>query len=155
MNQHLIPLSIHYPEPHFRISKSGEKQCIWDSIRKKNLVLTPEEWVRQNFIQHLIQILAYPASLLSIEKEIKVGKRRKRCDIVVYKEAKPWMIIECKEPDVHIDKKVLNQILNYNMTLQVPYLILTNGPETFGIKRSDNQWHFIDKMPSWSRKNQV
>ncbi len=144
-----FPLAIAYPEPDFKITIKNGKQMIWDQIRKKMLVLTPEEWVRQNFIRYLIQVMQYPASLLALEKEIRLASRKKRCDIVVYKEAAPWMIVECKEVRVQLNQRTLEQILNYNMALQVPYLVLTNGTQTYAVKREPASWHYLTALPPW------
>ena len=124
---------INYPKYPFKIQKEAGKDCIFDPLRKAWIVLTPEEWVRQNFIQYLIQEKQYPASLMAIEKEIHIGELKRRCDIVVYSNNLPWMIIECKEMNVALNDKVIEQVFNYNRHLQVPYLIITNGKETFGL----------------------
>jgi hypothetical protein len=107
---------------------AASKEIIFDEVRKKWVLLTPEEWVRQNFLQYLVQIKKYPAALIAVEKEIKLGDLKKRFDIVVYDaSSKPWMIIECKEMNVELNRYVLDQVLRYNITMQVPYLVITNG----------------------------
>ncbi len=126
-------IRIDYPTHNFRFKEEDNKEFIFDEIRKQWLRLTPEEWVRQNFLQYLIQTKKYPASLIAIEKEIKLGELKKRCDIVVYKNDIPWMIVECKEMNVPVNKNVASQIFNYNQKLDVTYLIITNGNETFGL----------------------
>lgn len=126
-------ITILFPSPNFRIKEENNKEYIFDEVRKQWVRLTPEEWVRQNFIQYLIQTKKYPASLLAVEKEIHAGELKRRCDIVVYNNNLPWMIIECKEMDVVLNDKVIEQVLNYNQHLQVHYLIITNGKETFGL----------------------
>lgn len=146
-------LTIRYPKPDFKICVVEDKQVIWDNIRKKYVKLTPEEWVRQNFLQYLIQCEHYPATLIAIEKEIKLGKLKKRCDIVVYKNKYPWMIIECKEPGTCISEKTLQQILGYNMTLQVNYLVLTNGDYTYGMKCDPEGGQFITSLPGYHENN--
>jgi hypothetical protein len=124
-------INIGYPNLPFRIQKEKEKEMIFDENRKKWVRLTPEEWVRQNFIQYLVQILQYPATLLAVEKEIKLGELKKRCDIIVYKQEKPWMIVECKEPGVELDDRTALQIFAYNMVLKAEFLVLVNGKNTF------------------------
>jgi len=126
-------ITILFPSPNFRIKEENNKEYIFDEVRKQWVRLTPEEWVRQNFIQYLIQTKKYPASLLVVEKEIHAGELKRRCDIVVYNNNLPWMIIECKEMDVVLNDKVIEQVLNYNQHLQVHYLIITNGKKTFGL----------------------
>ena len=132
-------LRIEYPKYDFRFKKEEDKEFIFDEIRRQWLRLTPEEWVRQNFLQYLIQTMKYPASLIAVEKEIKLGELRKRCDIVVYKESNPWMIVECKEMHIPINNAVASQIFNYNQTLEVAYLIITNGNTTFGLDTLSRQ----------------
>ena len=95
-------IKIEYPAYEPKIKKEADKESIFDEVRKQWVVLTPEEWVRQNFLQYLIQVKKYPASLIAVEKEILLGDIKKRFDIVVYdKNHQPLMIIECKEMSVH------------------------------------------------------
>jgi hypothetical protein len=122
-------IKIQYPKFDFRIKKEDEKEWIFDEFRKQWVRLTPEEWVRQNMLQYLLQVKKYPASLIAIEKEIALGELRKRFDIVVYRNAKPWMIIECKEMNVPLSEAVLRQILNYNISVQAEHLLITNGTD--------------------------
>lgn len=140
---------IHYPEPDFNIRIAAGKRIIFDKIRKKFISLTPEEWVRQNFIQYLIKVKNYPGPLMAVEKEIHLGELKKRCDIVIYKNNIPWMIVECKEPTVPVNEKTFRQILGYNIALKVKYLILTNGDTTFGVKSDSNQVAFISALPEY------
>lgn len=142
-------ISIRYSKPDFNIRVLKEKQVIWDRIRKKYVKLTPEEWVRQNFLRHLVQVEHYPASLIAVEKEIRLGELKKRCDIVIYKHSVPWMIVECKEPDTYLNEKVLQQILGYNMSLKVKYLLLTNGDYTYGMECGTDGGQFITSLPDY------
>lgn len=122
-----------YPPPtSFNIQQENGKEQIFDVVRKQWVRLTPEEWVRQNFIHFLLNN-AYPASLIAVEKEIVLNDLKKRCDIIVYRNGEPWMIIECKETNVPLTEKVVHQVLNYNQALLVKYLLITNGTETFGL----------------------
>lgn len=142
-------IKIEYPAYRPKIKEEDEKELIFDEIRKRWVVLTPEEWVRQNFLQYLIHIKKYPASLIAIEKKIKLGDLKKRFDIVIYdKNTKPWMIIECKEMNVTLDKKVLDQVLRYNVTLQVPYLVITNGSYCMAIIVENNAMTELDELPA-------
>lgn len=121
-------IKIEYPTYQPKIKEEAGREIIFDEIRKRWVILTPEEWVRQNFLQYLTSVKNYPASLIAVEKEIKLGELKKRFDIVVYdKSTKPWMIVECKEMNVSLDRSVLEQVLRYNLSLQVPYLVITNG----------------------------
>ena len=141
-------IKIEYPPYQPNIKNEEDKEFIFDEVRKRWIVLTPEEWVRQNFLQYLIQIKKYPASLIAVEKEIKLGDLKKRFDIVVYdRDAKPWMIIECKEMKVGLDKTVLDQVLRYNITLQVPYLVITNGSYCMAIMFKKGKMIEMDAMP--------
>ena len=141
-------IKIIYPTYQPKIKKENDKESIFDAIRKRWVTLTPEEWVRQNFLQYLIQIKKYPATLIAIEKEIKLGDLKKRFDIVVYNtNLKPWMIIECKEMNVDLNKQVLDQVLRYNISMQVPYLVITNGSYCMAFKCVNNQLKALEELP--------
>ncbi len=142
-------MNIQFPAYQPEIKEENEKEFIFDPIRKQWIRLTPEEWVRQNFINYLIKEKKYPASLIAIEKEIKVGEMRKRFDILVYKESIPWLIVECKEQNTPINEAVAKQVLTYNIQLQVPYLIITNGNTTKGLVISNGQFATIDSLPAY------
>jgi hypothetical protein len=105
---------------------------VFDPVRKKWLVLTPEEHVRQHVLAYLVEVLHYPASLVAVEKTIKVGTLSKRFDIVVYgRNHQPWLLAECKAPEVMITEKTLHQLLNYQQAMQCRYWLLTNGHQSF------------------------
>lgn len=141
-------IKIDYPPYQPKIKEENAKEFIYDEFRKRWVLLTPEEWVRQNFLQYLTQVKKYPASLIAIEKEIKLGELKKRFDIVVYDKAtKPWMIVECKEMNVALDKSVLDQVLRYNISLNVPYLVITNGSYCIGYDCSQSQLKEINQLP--------
>lgn len=143
-------LTINYPDPDFRIKKEGGKEFIFDSLRKKWLVLTPEEWVRQNFIQYLIKIKNYPASLIAIEKEIQLGELKKRFDILVYdNNHQPWMMIECKAAEVKLDEAVLQQALRYNISVPVKFIVITNGNSNYGWERTNSELQLFSEIPEW------
>src|SRR5688500_5642280 len=108
-------IEVEFPEPGFRLKTEDGKHYIFDAIRKIWLLLTDEEWVRQNFIAYLISTLRYPSSLIAVEKEISLNGLKKRFDILVYNnEHQPWMMIECKSHDVLLTRSVLDQALRYN-----------------------------------------
>ena len=124
-------ISIQFPAYDFRTKNEETTDYIFDPIRKQWLVLTPEEWVRQNFLQVLQQQQNIPASLIAIEKELMLGELKKRFDILIYnKDHKPWMIVECKAPEVALNNKVIQQVLNYNQQLEVSFIVITNGTST-------------------------
>ncbi|HEU0227896.1 MAG TPA: type I restriction enzyme HsdR N-terminal domain-containing protein [Arachidicoccus soli] len=142
-------LSVKFPPPDFKIKKVEDKEQIWDTNRKKWVRLTPEEWVRQNFVRFLIKEKKYPGSLISIEKEIVLGEMKKRYDIVVFKNAIPWMIVECKEMNVSLDENVVDQIWRYNMTMIAPFMIITNGREHFGWEINGGRGISLRELPEW------
>jgi hypothetical protein len=141
-------IKIVYPPYQPKIKKENNKEFIFDEVRKRWVVLTPEEWVRQNFLQYLIKIKKYSPALIAIEKEIKLGELNKRFDIVVYDtQLKPWMIIECKEMNVGLNKQVLDQVLRYNITLKVPYVVITNGSHCIAFECVNNQLKEQSELP--------
>ena len=141
-------LKTDYPQHDFRIKKEKNKELIFDEIRRRWVILTPEEWVRQNFLQYLLQVKNYPGSLFSIEKIIKLGELRKRCDIVVYRFDRPWMIVECKEMNTGLNLAVLEQIVRYNIAHQVEYLVITNGKAGLAYQITQNSFREIKELPS-------
>jgi hypothetical protein len=119
-------------------------------LRKKWLLLTPEEWVRQNFIQYLIRVKKYPSSLIAAEKEIQLGELKKRFDILMYdSKHHPWMMIECKGPDIKLNDAVLQQILRYNISVPVSLIIITNGKLTYGWQKMGIDLELINEIPDW------
>ncbi len=141
-------IKIDYPPPSFRIKKELEKDFIFDTLRKKWLLLTPEEWVRQNFIQYLAKVKNYSSTLIAVEKELKLGELKKRFDILVYdKMHRPWMMVECKGQEIILNRSTIEQVLRYNITIPVPYLIITNGNECYGWQKLNNQLAPIDELP--------
>ncbi|HOV10629.1 MAG TPA: type I restriction enzyme HsdR N-terminal domain-containing protein [Bacteroidales bacterium] len=125
----MLPLNL----PHYEFSVTpGASPKIFDFIRKKYVALTPEEWVRQNFLKFLAEEKKYPPSMILLEQTLKVYKTQKRCDVVVYDNTgKPLMILEFKSPEVSINQKVFDQIARYNIALHVRYLIISNGLKHF------------------------
>jgi hypothetical protein len=143
-------IAVNFPEPVFRLKKEKDVEFIFDNIRKQWLVLNEEEWVRQNFVQYLIQTLHYPAAFIAIEKEIMLGELKKRFDILVYNKAhRPWMMIECKATAIGLTDAALQQVLRYNISVPVSFLVITNGRFTYGWERSDRQLNLIQQMPLW------
>ncbi len=142
-------IKIDYPPYQPKIKNEGNREFIFDEVRKQWVVLTPEEWVRQNFLQYIIQVKKYPAALIAVEKMISLGDLKKRFDIVVYDtHSKPWMLIECKEMNVVLDKTVLDQVLRYNITLRVPYIVITNGSYCFAFSNGSGQLTELSMLPS-------
>ncbi len=145
-------IKIQYPKDQVKTRQRGGVNEVFDIVRKKWLILTPEEWVRQNILQYLLVIKRYPASLIAVEKEINLGELKKRCDVVVYnRDLLPWMIIECKEMNVPLSHKVIEQILRYHITLSATYLIITNGSYTYGFQKKHNQFYEINLLPEFEK----
>ncbi len=119
---------LNLPEYDFMLKRAEGKVWIFDGIRKKYIVLTPEEWVRQHFIQYLITEKKYPRTLIRVEGGVVYNDLKKRSDIVVYnREGTPWMVVECKSPTFRMSASVLSQVSMYNATLRAPYVCVTNG----------------------------
>ena len=140
---------LQYPSYPFKIKALHGKDQIFDPFRKTWALLTPEEWVRQNLLQYLVQKLHYPSSLIAVEKEIKLGELSKRFDIVVYKNELPWMIIECKEAKVRLNEKTMEQILQYQQVLTAQYLFISNGHETMGAKIESGKLQALQNFPEY------
>ncbi len=126
-----MQFAIPYQQYNHQIKKINEQPFIKDIVRNKWLQLTPEEWVRQNFIQYLIQDLGYPKTLIAVEKQITTHQNKSRFDIVVYdKNVEIIMLIECKEQGVKLNSAVMHQVLNYQSVLKSKYIVVTNGDAT-------------------------
>src|SRR5688572_28310618 len=119
-------IKINYPDKKPDVKIVDGKEYIFCFIRKKWMLITPEEWVRQNVLLYLTGVLNYPASLIAVEKQLQLGELNKRFDIVVYKNDVPFVLIECKEMNVPINQKTLDQVMRYNINLQAAYFIITN-----------------------------
>jgi predicted type IV restriction endonuclease len=123
---------LNLPTYEVKLKKEEGRNLILDLIRKKYVVLTPEEWVRQHFLNYLIHELKYPKSLFRVESGLKYNHMQKRSDIVIHdRTGQPWMLVECKSPDIKLTQKAFNQIAVYNMTIGARYLAVTNGMAHF------------------------
>ena len=153
-------MEIKYPQFDFKIrpneagknggaTKDQVKDQIFDPFRKKWVALSPEEWVRQNILQYLSQVCLYPASLIAVEKSIQLGELTKRFDILIYKQDKPWMIIECKEANTPISDKTISQLYQYQQVLNAEYLIASNGHETVGAQIITGKLHALQNFPAF------
>jgi hypothetical protein len=144
-----IMIKIDYPPYRPKIKKDQGREMIFDEVRKRWVALTPEEWVRQNFLQYLIKVMSYPSSLIAVEKEIDVAGTKKRFDIVVYNNNhQPFIIIECKEMSVELNEKTLDQALRYNISLQVPFIVITNGSYCYAFACKEKSLEEIGLLPS-------
>ncbi len=129
-------------------------KTIYDNFRKKKVVLTPEEWVRQNFLAHMVHELNFPAGLLSVEMPIELNGLKRRCDIVAFdRTGKPKVIVECKATSVKINQKTFTQIATYNIKLQVDYLLVTNGLNHYCciMDYLNNTYRFLEEIPTFEQ----
>lgn len=119
---------LNLPPFDYKIKESGANSLIFDALRKKYVVLTPEEWVRQHFMHYLILQLNYPKSLISIERGTSYNKLQKRTDLCVYNnEGRPHLLVECKAAHVPVTQEVVRQVSVYNQSLQARFVVITNG----------------------------
>lgn len=143
---------LNLPSYTFRL-KSNEKQTlIFDELRKKYVILTPEEWVRQHFVNYLISYKKYPTSLIAIEKQLSINNLKKRTDILVFtSKGVPNIIIECKAPTIKITQNTFDQIARYNLKLNAKYLIVTNGIQHYYCKMDveNKNYVFIEDIPNY------
>jgi hypothetical protein len=117
-----------FPTYAFRFKNSENKVAIFDEIRKKFVILTPEEWVRQHVVQYFLLEKKYPKSLINVEKILKINGLTKRYDVVVFNsDGSIFILVECKAPEIKISQNTFDQIARYNLTLKAQYLMLTNG----------------------------
>ncbi len=147
-------IKLNLPSFSFKFKSMENKLYIFDILRKKYVVSTPEEWVRQNFAQYLIQNKNYPKSIIAIEKQLNVNNLFKRTDILIFdKNGNPDIIVECKAPSVKIDQKAFDQIARYNLKLNANYLIVTNGLQHFYCKIDYvlKKYHFLKDIPPYHK----
>ena len=141
------------PQAELRLVRKGEGIQVWCMLRKKFLMLTPEEWVRQHLIHFLIHHQGYPQGRMASEYAISYNGLSKRCDLVVFDaQGKPKIILECKAPEVQLSQKTMFQIAQYNKVLQVERLIISNGNEHFNCSLNEDVSLFSmqNGIPSWS-----
>jgi type I site-specific restriction endonuclease len=144
---------LNFPEYHFRLRENNSRPEIFDEVRKRWIALTPEEWVRQHTARWLTEVKNYPASLLALEKSITVNGLAKRCDIVAFnRQAQSVLIVECKAPGVEITQQVFDQAARYNLTLNVPLFLLTNGLRHFCCMTDAGkmEYVFLKELPAFT-----
>ncbi len=142
---------LNLPIYSFRYKKSSSNQpLIFDQVRKKWLILTPEEWVRQNIITHLIKALNYPESVFKIETGLYVNSNMRRSDVLVYKNSKPYVLIECKAHNMVLTQDVFSQALNYNSAYNCPFIVLTNGKNHKTINVSGECVQVLNDFPNYN-----
>jgi len=143
---------LNFPTYSFRFKNSENKLLIFDGIRKKFVVLQPEEWVRQHCVQYLIQHKKYPQSLINVEKELKINTLKKRYDIVVFNpDGSIYLIVECKAPTLQINQETFDQIARYNLELNATYLMVTNGINHYYCQMDFEQecYQFLKDIPNY------
>ena len=141
---------LQFPDFKFRLKNSENKTAIFDIIRKKFIILTPEEWVRQHVVHFLIVEKKYPKSHINVEKQLTVNNLTKRYDVVVFNtDGSLFLLVECKAPEIKITQATFDQIARYNMTLKANYLMVTNGLNHYYCKMDFEQetYHFLDQLP--------
>ena len=145
--------SLNLPPYNPKLSKKNGKTYIFDPLRRKDVVLTPEEWVRQHFINFLVTENSYPPERIANEVCVNVNSTSKRCDTVVYNNyLKPLVIVEYKAPEITITGEVFEQISRYNSALRVPYLIVSNGLTHYccNMDYKTMKCGFMEDIPSYS-----
>ncbi|WP_055446428.1 type I restriction enzyme HsdR N-terminal domain-containing protein [Lacinutrix mariniflava] len=144
---------LNFPKFTFRFKNSENKVSIFDAIRKKFVILQPEEWVRQHCVQYLIDVKGYPISLINVEKELKVNDLKKRYDIVIFNpNGSIHLIVECKAPKIKIKQDTFDQVARYNLALNATYLMVTNGlNHYYCIMDFDvEKYHFLEDIPDYN-----
>lgn len=145
---------LNFPRYAFRFKSTEKKVHIFDEIRKRFMMLTPEEWVRQHCVQYLMETLNIPKSLINVEKEVKVNGLSKRYDIISFNnDGTIHLIVECKAPKVKITQDTFDQIARYNLTLNATYLMVTNGLEHCYCRMDKEQetYIFLKSLPSYKK----
>lgn len=144
---------LNLPTYDLRLRRTGNRDMIFDVLRRKYVALTPEEWVRQHFVHFLIEHKGYPTALLANEIELRIGEKHLRADTLLYnKELRPHMLIEYKSPTIALTQKVFDQISAYNLLLHADYLIVSNGMQHICccMDYEQNTYHFLEEIPAYS-----
>lgn len=145
-------LDLNLPVCQLKFAENADKRSVWDPIRKKYVAFTPEENVRQHFVNYLINCKGYPATHLMNEVPLKLNGLMRRCDTVAYdRQLMPKVIVEYKAPEVQITKQVFDQIARYNLVLKVDYLIVSNGLKHYCVRMNyvDGNYQFTDTIPAY------
>lgn len=151
-------LKLNLPDFNFRFRQNKGRDEIFDPVRKIFVALTPEEWVRQHFIQYLAADKNVPLSLIGVEKTLTLNTMTRRTDILVFgNSGLPVMVVECKAPNIEISQAVFDQVARYNITLRVKYLVVTNGLNHFCclIDFDKGTYSFLEEIPDFSLLKQI
>ena len=149
---------LNFPSYSFRFKNSENKVSIFDEIRKKFIILTPEEWVRQHVVRFLLEEKKYPKSLINVEKVLKVNGLRKRYDVVVFNsDGSIFVLVECKAPEIKTAQATFDQIARYNMTLNADFLMVTNGLNHYFCKMDlkNEKYEFMSELPNYKSNNPI
>lgn len=145
-----MPLNL--PDYPLKVKKNGSRLSVFDRLRKRYVTLTPEEWVRQHFVEYLIEEKQFPAALMANEVSLTQNGIKRRCDtLVADREGQPLVIIEYKAPEIEITQQVFDQIVRYNMVLRARYLMVSNGMVHYccQIDYDNNTYSFLSEIPSY------
>ena len=145
---------LNLPRFDFTIKQVNGRRMIFDPIRKKMVVLTPEEWVRQNFLMYLTQSKGYPASLMAVESKVDVNGLSQRADIVSYNRKRmPVLVVECKAPHIKITNQVFDQVARYNIRLKTSLICVTNGINHYCalLSKDGREYHFLEGIPGYKQ----
>ena len=145
--------ALNFPKFKYRLKSKENKVSIFDPIRKKFIILQPEEWVRQHCINYLIQHKGYPISLINVEKELIINGLKKRYDIVVFNsDGTIKIIVECKAPTIKINQNTFDQIARYNLVTKASYLMVTNGLDHYycQINFDEERYNFLKDLPNYN-----
>jgi hypothetical protein len=141
-------LEVHFPEPDFQIRNAAGTDEIFDALRRKWVVLTPEEWVRQNMVRWLTHVQGIPGALIGIEKALPVGDKLRRFDILVFnRRHQPWLLVECKAMEVPLSGKVLQQALSMFSVVPARLVAITNGHHTYAWQSGDTGYQPLEQLP--------
>ena len=146
-----MPLNL--PEYPLKVKKNGLRLSVFDRLRKRYVALTPEEWVRQHFVEYLIEEKQFPAALMANEVSLTQNGIKRRCDtLVADREGQPLVIVEYKAPEIEITQQVFDQIVRYNMVLRARYLMVSNGMSHYccQIDYEDNTYSFLNDIPEYA-----
>lgn len=147
MHEKLVPLNL--PTAELKLARKDGKLVVWDDIRKKYLQLTPEEWVRQHMVHWLSAHRSFPVTSIALEGGFHLNKKLQRTDILIYKNAKPTLLVECKAPQVAITQNTFDQAARYNLHYKTPFVVLTNGLTHFAAKvdYTNSGYDFLNDIP--------
>lgn len=149
---HSVMQTLNLPGYPFRIVNRAGKPFIYDPLRAKYVRLTPEEWVRQHFVQYMVRERGYPSPLVAIEMGFTYQGMSRRADIVVHdRSGRPLLLVECKAPDVPVSQRTFDQVAGYNLVIGAAYLVVTNGLDHYccRLDRAQHRYEFLEELPAY------